>query len=86
MNVSPSLKSFEAYVLIITMCDLSIIFLDDDDDDDGDGDDDDDDCILKMQIQINDEEETKDPKSKKSIDGLHWLIEVNSFSIITSEL
>ena len=81
MNVSPSLKSFEAYVLIITMCNLSIIFLDDDDDDD-----DDDDCILKMQIQINDEEETKDSKSKKSIDGLHWLIEVNSFSIITSEL
>lgn len=75
MNVLPSLKSFEAYVLIITMCNLSIIFLDDDDD-----------CILKMQIQINDEEETKDSKSKKSIDGLHWLIEVNSFSIITSEL
>ena len=75
MNVSPSLKSFEAYVLIITMCTLSIILLDDDDD-----------CILKMQIQINDEEETKDSKSKKSIDGLHWLIEVNSFSIITSEL
>ena len=75
MNVSPSLKSFEAYVLIITMCNLSIILLDDDDD-----------CILKMQIQINDEEETKDSKSKKSIDGLHWLIEVNSFSIITSEL
>lgn len=69
-----NLKSFEAYVLIITMCNLSIIFLDDDD------------CILKMQIQINDEEETKDSKSKKSIDGLHWLIEVNSFNIVTSEL
>nr|XP_022302424.1 uncharacterized protein LOC111110290 [Crassostrea virginica] len=33
------------------------------------------DKLYKMQIQINDEEETKDSKSKKSIDGLHWLIE-----------
>ena len=75
IKISPSLKTkSEANVINITLCNLSIFFLDDDDDDDDDDVDVDDDCFLKMQIQIIDEEETKD-----SVDPLHWVIKVNHF-------